>query len=433
MGGVSGGGSSGGSGGDGGARNQELPLSGKPCPGYTLIGSPENDAGKSFDAFIIDMNGEPVHSWTITGFPPRMLPGGSLIGCHGVFPSSYDCLYMEQRSWENELEWEFSGWTDLDGELVSRHHHDLQRQGSPVGYYSPHQTPLVSGRTLVLAMNQVTVPEIRDEEITEDVIYEVDEDGQLTDFLWRSTEHFDEFGFDDDAKYDIANREAGRLELLHGNAISRVGANRWFEAGHDEFHPQNIIYSSQKASFVAIISYETGNVVWRIGPDFAGRPEEKLGQFSGQHFAHIIPQGLPGAGNMLVFDNGGASGYGGTEEDVHARRYSRSYSRVLEFNPITFEVVWEYGAPSGDEFFYSPYVSSAQRLPNGNTLINAGVRGYVMEMTPDKEIVWDYQYESDKSGHGQWVYRAIRVPPEWIPASANESAGNYASWKSLFE
>ena len=35
----------------------------------------------------------------------------------------------------------------------------------------------------------------------------------------------------------------------------------------------------------------------------------KLGQIIGQHNPHIIPKGLPGAGNLLVFDNGGASGY----------------------------------------------------------------------------------------------------------------------------
>lgn len=121
-----------------------------------------------------------------------------------------------------------------------------------------------------------------------------------------------------------------------------------------------------------IISHETGDVVWRIGPDFAGNREESLGQFAGQHHVHMIPWGLPGAGNVLVFDNGGASGYGGTTEATSApTRYSRTYSRVLEFNPITIEIVWQYGDGSGENF-YSQLISSAQRLPNGNTLIAIG-------------------------------------------------------------
>ena len=38
--------------------------------------------------------------------------------------------------------------------------------------------------------------------------------------------------------------------------------------------------------------------------------ERKLGWIIGQHHAHIIPRGLPGEGNLLVFDNGGWAGYG---------------------------------------------------------------------------------------------------------------------------
>ena len=51
--------------------------------------------------------------------------------------------------------------------------------------------------------------------------------------------------------------------------------------------------------------------MWRIGPDFRESPQlERIGQIIGQHHAHLIPKGLPGAGNLMVFDNGGASGYG---------------------------------------------------------------------------------------------------------------------------
>src|SRR6187399_2229641 len=113
-------------------------LEGRPCEGYTLIGSPENDAGADFSAFLIDMDGNEVHRWTITGFPPKMLPEGSLIGCTGVFPSSYDCLEMVQVSWDGERQWSFDDWADLgDGQTAARQHHDFQREGNPVGYYAP--------------------------------------------------------------------------------------------------------------------------------------------------------------------------------------------------------------------------------------------------------------------------------------------------------
>ena len=40
--------------------------------------------------------------------------------------------------------------------------------------------------------------------------------------------------------------------------------------------------------------------------------------------------------------------------------------------------------------FYSSYISSAQRLPNGNTLITEGSDGRLIEVTKEHEIVWEY-------------------------------------------
>jgi hypothetical protein len=41
---------------------------------------------------------------------------------------------------------------------------------------------------------------------------------------------------------------------------------------------------------------------------------------------------------------------------------------VIEVNRATKEVVWQYHDKPAQNFF-SPYISGAQRLPNGNTLI----------------------------------------------------------------
>jgi hypothetical protein len=413
-----------------------LPLAGEPCAGYTLIGIPENDAGADFTAMLIDMDGTTVHHWTITGFPPKMLPGGSLIGCAGVAPGSYDCAQMQQVTWDGGLEWSFSNWVTLsDGSTVARQHHDFEREGDPVGYYAPGQVPLAAGRTLVLAHATTVAPEIRSDPLDDTVIYQVDAQGTRSGFEWHGVDHFAEFGFDDLAKRDLATRSAGQtLEWLHGNTISRVGSNHWFDEGRSEFDPENIVYSARNANFVIIIAHQTGDVVWRIGPDFAGRPEERLGQFAGQHSPHLIPRGLPGAGNMLVFDNGGAAGYGGTATTGEPNRYSRAYSRVLEFDPVSFEKVWEYGAAAGEEHFFSHYISNAQRLPNGNTLIAIGNETRIIEVTPNKSVVWEYKYNPTSSGrNASWLYRAYREPPEWLPPGQNEALGGYASWASLFE
>src|SRR5207244_5908459 len=57
------------------------------------------------------------------------------------------------------------------------------------------------------------------------------------------------------------------------------------------------------------------------------------------------------------------------------------------FGPTS--ALWSYSAPNKKEF-YSLFISGAQRLPNGNTLINSGANGVVFEVTPEKELVWKF-------------------------------------------
>jgi hypothetical protein len=82
--------------------------------------------------------------------------------------------------------------------------------------------------------------------------------------------------------------------------------------------------------------------------------------------------------------------------------------------------MWEYDAnKSGYRDlvkFYSDYVSSAQRLPNGNTLICEGAFGRLFEVTNDYEIVWEYisPYFNEKENFNL-VYRCYRVPYDYIP------------------
>jgi hypothetical protein len=179
----------------------------------------------------------------------------------------------------------------------------------------------------------------------------------------------------------------------------------------------------RQLNIIWIIDKKTKKIVWRVGPDFTASPElRKLGQIVGQHHAHMIPKGLPGAGNILVFDNGGAAGYGSPNPgSVNGEGVAvRPNSRVLEFDPVTLEIVWQYSSTaSGIDLtsFFSHYISSAQRLPNGNTMIDEGADGRMFEITPKYEIVWEYvsPFFSEIKGLENGVYRAYRVPYDWVP------------------
>jgi hypothetical protein len=98
----------------------------------------------------------------------------------------------------------------------------------------------------------------------------------------------------------------------------------------------------------------------------------------------------------------------------------------LEIDPISLQIVWQYTPaeagfviPLDASRFYSPFVSSAQRLPNGNTLITEGSNGRIFEITQDHELVWEYispYWGSRGLAPGMnMVYRAYRAPYAGVP------------------
>ena len=121
-----------------------------------------------------------------------------------------------------------------------------------------------------------------------------------------------------------------------------------------------------------------------------------------QHQAHWIPPGLPGAGNILLFNNG-------NEFPGNRRFYSfidqlappadgYRYCRADYSAYPPDELAWTYAAETPTDF-YAPILSSAQRLPNGNTLIVDGTAGAIFQATPDGKIVWKYLAPLNLSAH----------------------------------
>jgi len=396
--------------------------------GYTVFALPETGA------VLVDMNGRVVRKWDqiegSSGGPMRMLPGGFAIGAIGNRPPHQESLGLAQFDWAGKQVWSFEGHEEVtlrDGQKRSsaRQHHDWQREGFPAGYYSPEFTPKVdSGRTLVLSHKNVTNLDINPHPLEDDYLVEIDWSGKVV-WEWLASQHVDGFGFSPQAREIIRKSAAyskprDSVDWLHINSATYVGPNRWFDAGDARFNPDNVMISSRQSNFIAIVARD-GSIAWRLGPDYsASEATRAIGQVIGQHHPHIIPKGLPGAGNLMVFDNGGAAGYGpvtpASPDGVNAM--SRGSSRVLEIDPVALKKVWEYSIPGTESYrFFSHYVSSAQRLPNGNTLITEGADGRVFEITTGGDIVWEYvsPYFTQGPNKTNRVYRAYRVPYDWVP------------------
>jgi hypothetical protein len=133
-------------------------------------------------------------------------------------------------------------------------------------------------------------------------------------------------------------------------------------------------------------------------------------QFSDVHDPEIHADGT-----MLFYDNGGYDGV--LDEEGNPNGY---HSRVIEYavdqTEKTATPTWEFpGEFSVDPWYrdtwYCPFWGDADRLPNGNYLITAGIRGpnsqsRVFEVTKDGQVVWEFKLPLDFG-----VYRSERVSP----------------------
>ncbi len=343
--------------------------------GYTLF-TPLNGAV----AWLIDMEGHPVHCWNMPYNPGgygKLLPNGNLLYA-GMDIDGPIAWAGAAGGYLLEIDW--------DGAIVWQHHDPYQHHDF---------CRMDSGNTMYLGMVQVPeelVPRIqggrpgteRDGVMWTDYFREVTPEGD-TVWEWYAYEHLD-------FEIDTIAPLIGRAEWTHGNACFVMPDG-------------DILTTFHHLDSAAIIDKKTGNIKWRWGKGEMSQPHD--------------PTRLDN-GNILIFDNGpqrspGATPGGAGEPQRPGGPMIGTYSRVVEVNPQTNTVEWQYMADPPPSF-YSPNISGAQRLPNGNTLICEGAPGRIFEVTPEKEVVWEYLSPFYARRHGtRWeraVFRAYRYPAE---------------------
>jgi hypothetical protein len=377
---------------------------------------------------LIDMDGNEVHRWAHTGNPGEVIDPKLVGGARGhvlLQLSSIDDprggIFTDKTvgelDWDGRTVWE---WGEQAPGGAARQNHDWAR--------------LKNGDTLLLVAIPRAVPGLGPKVIGDQAIYEVTPEGKIV-WRWVAGDYLSEFGFPAAGMAYLRERVRRNLPEPYGyleiNDMQVLGPNRWFEAGDQRFDPENIMIDARKGNVVLIVSKKTGKVVWRLGPVFAGSefsPDQRIGnrtvprpvdQISGQHNAHLIAEGLPGAGDLLLYDDEGGAGFPPAALGIYAG------SRVLEIDPVKKQIVWQYtGEDSGRPTwsFYTSFVSNAARLPNGNTLIDEGMNGRIFQITPVGEIVWEYvtPYMGHTMVNGRpfanpLTYRAQAVPYDWAP------------------
>ncbi|CAN2536196.1 hypothetical+protein [Methylocapsa aurea] len=378
---------------------------------------------------LVDLTGEVVREWKYTGQPVAFIDPALVGGARGHIFVTLESAegrgtdltpgrnQTRIRKTVGEVDWDGKPVWSFGSEApggVARQHHDIAR--------------LPNGHTLLLANISYPLPGFAAPQVLDDVAYEVNPDGEIV-WTWAASDHLDEIGFTaDESKLLKASKNP---DYLHVNDLKPVGPNHWYDEGDARFAPDNLIFDSRNANFIAIVDRKTRKIVWTLGPHFPPVSEDgsttsrkvprPVDQISGQHDAQIIPKGLPGAGNLLVFDNQGEAGY------PRASVTFTGGSRVLEIDPVAKQIVWQYtGASSGNPgwTFRSTHISNARRLPNGNTFIDEGQIGRFFQVTREGDIVWEYlnpyprrgkDAETGRPTLNYSVYRAQPVPYDWAP------------------
>jgi Arylsulfotransferase (ASST) len=185
----------------------------------------------------------------------------------------------------------------------------------------------------------------------------------------------------------------------------------WTHVNSVDYNPalDQIVMSVHELSEIWIIDHSTttaeaashsggrsgkgGDLLYRWGNPHAYRAGTHADQkLFAQHNANWVRPGLPGEGHILIFNNGGHrpdGDYSSVDEIVppvdSQGRYEHKAGKA--YGPA--KPIWSYSAPKRSDF-YAFFISGANRLPNGNTLICSGPNGTLFEVTPDKQIVWKY-------------------------------------------
>ena len=414
----------------------------------TLLNTPESFNGYTLftaqtETYLINNCGEVINKWS-SNFPPGnavyLLEDGSLLrACKLNNPSiafGGTGGRIEKYDWEGNLIWSYNYSNDT---MIQ--HHDIY--------------PMPNGNILVLAVTVMSNSEaieagrnpsmldqgtLYNEQIIE--IQPVGVDSATIVWEWNINDHFIQELDNTKLNFGVVADNPQLLDINFLNGLS--GNSNWLHVNSIQYNAQldQIVLSSRHLSEIYIIDHSTTTAeaashsggLYNKGGDFLyrwGNPQAyQQGTIAdqilfGQHYPHWIPEGHNGEGKLIVYNNG----FGRTP----------SYSEVLVISPptdapgvYTYESNNAYGPLTADYIytdpveqtnFFSRILSSAQKLPNGNTLICDGDSGFFFEIDTNHNIVWEYYNPAHSLGimsqgenpddFANVVFRAIRYAPDY--------------------
>lgn len=388
----------------------------KVSPGVTVI-----DPGFRKPIYLINNDKEVIGEFSGDYYSfMQLLPNGNILGSSNMYSDTFrdgggytGCI--EEYRPDGSLVWRLALASD---DYI--HHHDLQK--------------LANGNVLAVIWENVSTTEAIElgrnpEHIAAngnfwfDGIIEVNPLTAEVVWEWSFKNHLIQDFDPSKANFGVVADNPGKLDIntIRFNNNGSV-SDDWTHVNAMDYNEDldQIIISSNYLSEVFVIDHSisafeaqgnAGDILYRWGnPGNYGHGNDDANsqRLFAQHDVHWIANDLPGAGNIMIFNNGVAP--------------DRPYTTVVEFTPDMnpdgsynlaedgaygpSELAWEYVPKEGEEFF-SWFISGAQRLPNGNTLVNHGADSRMREVTPEGDIVWEYQFDDGADGP-HMTFRAYR-------------------------
>lgn len=387
--------------------------------GYTLV-APLS----SKNVYLIDKQGFAVKKWVATHLPgpeTRLLPNGQLLRAEKLPNPDFSAGGIGGRihlfNWDNSIAWEF----DLSTPTELQHHDvkQLPNGNFLLTVWEKHGLSAILERGKIPPSQPLT-------EMWFDKIVEVKPTGPNSGTIvweWKSWDHLIQDVDPALLNYGDVAQHPNRIDINY-NFLQQGGAANFMHTNGLEYLPEYdlIILSIRNFSEIWIIDHSTttaeaatgtggargkgGDLLYRWGNSFA----YKIGDLNDRKlFAQHNPtwiEGLPNhGGNLMVFNN--------AQEDINGEPFSTINEIKLPHTNGNFDLrpgtalvppgyAWTY-TQSG---FYSKNLSSASRLPNGNTLFCEGEKGLCQEITSDGEVVWKYQVPVTNVS----LYKAPRYP-----------------------
>lgn len=319
-------------------------------------------------AVIMDDRGRVLHSWERPGSGEEdgdewasgewghveLLGNGDLL----VFHEGPD--YLIRLDWDSRILWERPMLASHDADIAVNGDIYVWETRARPQRHGAKWVLIAKDYLVILAPNGTPKHEISFFELLEDEI-DLDQAPRLDD--------------------ESAETRMPYLDPLHMNTLSILR-----EDLDEHFREGRVLFASRSLNLIGVADVEKEEVVWSWGAEELDWPHQPV---------------LTSSGNVLVFDNG-----------TH-----RGYSRIVEVEPPSGEIVWEYrGDPP--ESFFSETMGGIQALANGNILVTESIRGRAFEITREGEIVWEFfnpDIDEAEQKRGA-IYRVVRISEGMLPS-----------------